>query len=101
MDKLGPINKTLKLSLRRAKTTKRPKKQREIEGVESDKVDLSAKASSLKESKKSEQSSHIRADLVKKFKDEIMNGKYQVKTNEIAEKIIQKLKEETYYKHPS
>lgn len=37
--------------------------------------------------------SEIRQDLVNKFKNVLSNGSYEVKANEIADKIVQKIKE--------
>tara|TARA_B100001964_G_scaffold61212_1_gene69488 strand:- start:89 stop:214 length:126 start_codon:yes stop_codon:yes gene_type:complete len=37
-------------------------------------------------------------EMVKKHKKDINKGTYEVKINEIAEKIIQKYKEQTFHK---
>jgi len=37
--------------------------------------------------------SEIRHDLVNKFRDVLQNGSYEVKANEIADKIVQKIRE--------
>ncbi len=37
--------------------------------------------------------SEVRHDLVNKFRDVLQNGSYEVKANEIADKIVQKIRE--------
>ena len=39
-------------------------------------------------------SSGIRQDLVNKFRDVLQKGSYEVKANEIADKIVQKIRED-------
>jgi flagellar biosynthesis anti-sigma factor FlgM len=40
--------------------------------------------------------SEIRHELVNKFRDILQNGSYEVKANEIADKIVQKIRENKY-----
>ncbi len=63
-----------------------------------DSVALSSKGVSLSKPKASKKSPDIRMDLVKKYKKDINEGTYEVKTNEIAEKIIQKYEEQIFHK---
>ena len=37
--------------------------------------------------------SDVRYDLVKKYRENLANGSYQIKSDELADKIVQKLKE--------
>ena len=37
--------------------------------------------------------SDVRYDLVKKYREILANGSYQIKSNELADKIVQKVKE--------
>ena len=37
--------------------------------------------------------SDVRYDLVKKYREVLANGSYQIKSNELADKIVQKVKE--------
>jgi len=41
-----------------------------------------------------ESSSKVRQDMVNKYKDSLANGTYEVKAQELAEKIIQKISED-------
>ena len=64
-----------------------------------DLVSISSKSTSLQtDPGVAKKNQAIRSDLVKKFKEDINQGNYKVKTNEIAEKIIQKYKEQVYHK---
>jgi flagellar biosynthesis anti-sigma factor FlgM len=41
--------------------------------------------------------SEIRHELVNKFRDVLQNGSYEVKANEIADKIVQKIRENKHH----
>ena len=91
-DKSHKLNHSKKKKSRRAETT-----ENKLENKK-DSVALSSQKVSLSEPKASKKSPNIRMDLVKKFKNDINKGTYRIKTNEIAEKLIQKYKEQTFYK---
>ena len=70
-------------------------------GKKKDIVSLSSKSTSHLSKPKAQKNSpdtDIRMEMVKKYKKDINKGTYEVKTNEIAEKIIQKYKEQTFHK---
>ena len=59
-----------------------------------DKVTLSEPSKAQASASKSKViSSDIRHELVNKFRDVLQNGSYEVKANEIADKIVQKIRE--------
>jgi anti-sigma28 factor (negative regulator of flagellin synthesis) len=59
-----------------------------------DKVTLSGPfKTQVSASKNKATESEIRHELVKKYRDILQNGNYQVKANEIAEKIVQNIRE--------
>lgn len=59
-----------------------------------DKVTLSHKPKPLAETTKAKASGEIRQQLVSKFREILENGTYQVKANEIADKMVQKIREQ-------
>ena len=59
-----------------------------------DKVTLSGGAQISSSNAKSKKSPEIRYDLVKKFQKELKKGFYEIKADEIAEKIVQKIKDD-------
>lgn len=91
-DKLYKRNHSKKKDTGRAETTGNKSEKTK------DSVALSSKGVSLSEPKASKKSPAIRMDLVKKYKEDISKGTYEVKTNEIAEKIIQKYEEQVFHK---
>lgn len=97
MGKIKIINKALPPSPKNIKTKKNRDKTLE---TKNDSVELSSRAISINNHRESAKSSDIRAGMVKKFKEGISNGTYKVKTEEIAEKLMQKLKEEVFFKLP-
>ena len=59
-----------------------------------DKVTLSEPSKAQASASKSKViASEIRHELVNKFRDVLQNGSYEVKANEIADKIVQKIRE--------
>lgn len=93
-DKLYKHNHSKKREANRIETTGKKSEKKK------DSVSLSSKSVSLSGPKASKNNpdTSIRMDLVKKFKEDINKGTYEVKTNEIAEKIIQKYKEQVFLK---
>jgi flagellar biosynthesis anti-sigma factor FlgM len=96
MNKLEP---TIKISRRdsineSAKGSKKPLPGKSASVKNSDRVTLSetsksqASASGIKTI-----ASEIRQDLVNKFRNVLQDGSYQVKADEIADKIVQKIRE--------
>lgn len=96
MDELNPTSK-----IGRRTTVAQPEskavagEKSKTSGVDSgDRVTLSA--ASREESAKNKEvasASEVRYDLVKKFRNVLDDGSYVVKANEIAEKIVQKIRE--------
>ncbi len=60
----------------------------------SDRVTLSHKPEALAEATKPKAGSEVRGKLVSKFRDILENGTYQVKADEIADKMVQKIREQ-------
>lgn len=59
-----------------------------------DKVTLSEPSKAQASTSKNKTvASEIRHELVNKFRDVLQNGSYEVKANEIADKIVQKIRE--------
>lgn len=61
------------------------------ENVPEDRVTLSKP--SRDESEKAKNTSEVRYDLINKYRNYLGNGTYQVKADEIADKIVQKIRE--------
>lgn len=101
MEKIELIDKMLKLNSNRKKSVQGLNARGRKKDIKNDSVTISSKAVLLGESKESKKSPEIRTDLVEKYKKDINNGTYKIKTEEIVEKMIAKLKEETYYKRLS
>lgn len=59
-----------------------------------DRVTLSHKPEALSEATKSKTGVQVREKLVSKFRDILENGTYQVKAEEIADKMVQKIREQ-------
>lgn len=70
-------------------------KEKEKESVSGDKVTLSRSFQEELEKAKNDSNSspEIRHDLVNKFRNFLGNGTYVVKADEIADKIVQKIRE--------
>ena len=98
MNKVELANKLYKQNHSRKKNTKSSATTGKKFENNKDLVALSSKAISLNEPKETKKSSDIRIDLVNKYKDDINKGNYKIKTDEIADKMIQKYKEQIYYK---
>ena len=94
-DKLRKLNHGKKKEENRVKTTGNKSKN------EKDIVSLSSKSTSHLSKPKAQKNSpdtDIRMEMVKKQKKDINKGTYEEKINEIAEKILQKYKEQTFHK---
>lgn len=94
MNKVELVEKLYKPNQNSKKNAVSRKTSGKASDVKNDSVELSSTAVSLNKSKTPVRSSDVRHDLVNKYKDDIKKGTYEVKTNEIAEKIIQKYREE-------
>jgi anti-sigma28 factor (negative regulator of flagellin synthesis) len=72
-----------------------PSQQETLQGPETiDRVTLSHKTEAPPETTKSKTGGEIREKLVSKFRDILENGTYQVKADEIADKMVQKIREQ-------
>ena len=98
MGKVELADKLHKLSHGRKKNIKNSKTIGKKFEIKKDSVALSSKAVSLNKPDASKKSPEIRMDLVHKYRGDISSGIYKVRTEEIAEKMIQKYKEQTYDK---
>ena len=91
MNKLSAISETNpKSSSKQKNTIETLKKNSSNTKIETkfDKIFLSKKSQA-----KSSIVSDVRYNLVKKFREVIADGSYQIKSEELAEKIVQKVKE--------
>ncbi len=88
VDRSSPINRVNPKESKVAKKT-----SDSLSGSEADRVSLSK--SSLEAAKLAEgaPASEIRQDLVNKFKNYLNEGSYEIKADEIADKIVQKIRE--------
>jgi flagellar biosynthesis anti-sigma factor FlgM len=72
-----------------------PTQQESTQGPETiDRVTLSHKPEAPPVASKAKTGGEIRDKLVSKFRDILENGTYQVKADEIADKMVQKIKEQ-------
>ncbi len=85
VDRKNPINKP-------APKIKRGSQAAAPASKEVDRVTLSSKAPQAAAAKP-QTSSEIRKDLVQKFRTVLEEGSYQVKAQEIADKMVQKIRE--------
>ena len=101
MKKVELANKLYKLDHSKKKEANRIETTGKKSKNKTDLVSLSSKSTSLlsePKASKNNPDTGVRMDLVKKFKEDINKGTYEVKTNEIAEKIVQKYKEQVFHK---
>ena len=97
---MNKLNPTIKINRRNAvgqKLTNNPKKldNKKIDGVaKNDQVSLS-QTSKIKASIKGRNdiASDVRYDLINKYREILGSGTYVVKAEELAEKIVQKIRE--------
>lgn len=72
-----------------------PAQKESTEGPEaSDRVTLSHKAEALPVAAKPKTGSEVRDNLVSKFRSILEEGTYQIKAEEIADKMVQKIREQ-------
>ena len=77
-----------------AKGKNKPVSCNKISSGNVDKITLSEPSKAQASASKSKATaSEIRHELVNKFRDVLKNGYYEVKANEIADKIVQKIRE--------
>ena len=96
MTKLNPALKiNQRDSVRQELTIKSVKINNSSIGKESksDRVSLSESSKTKPLMDRQGIASDIRFDLVKKYREVLANGSYQVKSDELADKIVQKVKE--------
>jgi len=98
MDKVEPANKLHKLNRSGKKNSPSIENKGKTSETAKKSADLPSGPDSPDKTNISKKFTAIRLDLVSKYKKEIRQGTYRVKTDEIAEKVIQKYKEQIYYK---
>jgi len=96
MTELDPTNKVgRRNSISSSPARYAPVQQKSTQGSETvDRVTLSHKPETLPEIKKSKSGGEVREKLVSKFRDILESGTYQVKADEIADKMVQKIREQ-------
>ena len=96
MNKLSAISETNpKSSSKQKNTLETLKKNSSNTKIETkfDKIFLSKKSQAKSSIDSKNIVSDVRYNLVKKFREVIADGSYQIKSKELAEKIVQKVKE--------
>jgi anti-sigma28 factor (negative regulator of flagellin synthesis) len=96
MNKLSAISETnLKSSSKQKNTIEPLKKNSSNTNIETkfDKVFLSKKSEANSSINRKKIVSDVRYNLVKKFREVIADGSYQIKSEELADKMVQKVKE--------
>ena len=96
MNKLSAISETNpKISSKQKNTIEALKKNSSNTKIETkfDQIFLSKKSEAKSLRDRSNIASDVRYNLVKKFREVIADGSYQIKSEELAEKIVQKVKE--------
>ena len=96
MNKLSAISETNLKSSSKQKNTIAPLKNNSSNtNIETkfDKIFLSNKSEAKSSINRNDIVSDVRYNLVKKFREVIADGSYQIKSEELADKIVQKVKE--------
>ena len=96
MNKLNIALKTNKINSTVQEFTSKLPKKADISSREESKLDRISLSESYKEKSSINKKgivSDVRYDLVKKYREILADGSYQIKSNELAEKIVQKVKE--------
>ena len=96
MNKLNIILKTNELNSTSQKLTSKPVKSVHSGSSNETKVDRISLSETYKgKSSKNNKGivSDVRYDLVKKYREILADGSYQIKSSELADKIVQKVKE--------
>ena len=96
MNKLNMVLKTNAInSAGQEFTSKSAKNANSISGEETkpDRISLSESYKEKSSINKKGIVSDVRYDLVKKYREILADGSYQIKSNELADKIVQKVKE--------
>ena len=96
MNELNPTNRLTRnshVNRNNPTETKKNSNGKSDQTSHSDKVTLSSTSKEASKAKGEKFASEIRFDLVQKFKDVLSEGDYEVKSNEIADKIVQKIRE--------
>ena len=96
MNKLNMVLKTNEInSAGQEFTSKSAKNANSVsrEETKSDRISLSESYKGKSSINKKDIVSDVRYDLVKKYREILADGSYQIKSNELADKIVQKVKE--------
>ena len=96
MNKLNMVLKTNEInSAGQEFTSKSAKNTNSIsrEETKPDRISLSESYKGKSSINKKDIVSDVRYDLVKKYREILADGSYQIKSNELADKIVQKVKE--------
>ena len=96
MNKLNIIQKTNERNSSSQELTLKPAKNAGTNGSKETKPDRISLSTSYKEKSSINKEtivSDVRYDLVKKYREILADGSYQVKSDELADKIVQKVKE--------
>ena len=96
MNKLNMVLKTNEInSAGQEFTSKSAKNANSISSEETkpDRISLSESYKGKSSTNKKGIISDVRYDLVKKYREILADGSYQIKSNELADKIVQKVKE--------
>ena len=96
MNKLNMILKTNEINSSGQEFTSKPAKNANSSNMEEtkpDRISLSKSYKGKSSINKEGIVSDVRYDLVKKYREILADGSYQIKSNELADKIVQKVKE--------
>ena len=96
MNKLNMVLKTNEINSAGQEFTSKSAKKTNSNGKEEIKPDRISLSESYKEKSSINRKgivSDVRYDLVKKYREILADGSYQIKSNELAEKIVQKVKD--------
>ena len=96
MNKLNIVLKTNQRSSTEHEITLKSAKKTSnntIKETNTDRISLSESYKGKSTTNKKDIVSDVRYDLVKKYREILANGSYQIKSDELADKIVQKVKE--------
>ena len=96
MNKLNPTTKINRRNAVAQEHTQKPKhKDNKVNAqVKNDQVSLSQTSKIKASANNSTIASDVRYDLINKYRDILSNGSYVVKAEELADKIVQKIRED-------
>ena len=95
MNKLNIVLKTNEIKSAQEQTSKSAKNasSNTMKETKPDRISLSESYKGNSSINKKGIVSDVRYDLVKKYRENLADGSYQIKSDELAEKIVQKVKE--------